>query len=93
MVHGVHNDDKPWEEGWEAWLHEQRMWDPSKTRHELYTRYRKFSRITFEVIPRSDWWQFYRDLLPMENGFAYGEAIGHVDYPFEFEVTDARPIS
>ena len=35
VEHGSHNDEEPWEEGWESWLQEQRMWDPIKSQQAL----------------------------------------------------------
>ena len=81
VEHGSHNNEEPWEEGWESWLYEQHMWDPTKSFQALYIHYRKFSGITFDAIPRAEWWRFYWDLLPMEDAFTYGETIGHVDFP------------
>ena len=80
------------EEGWEEWLHRQRLWDEELPRPKLYTRYLKLSRIRFTAIPEAEWWRFYRDLLPLERGLACGEAIGYVNRPFWFKVVDERPI-
>ena len=69
------------------------MWDTAKYFQALYTHYHKFSRITFDAIPQAEWWQFYRDLLPMKDAFTYGETIGHVDFPCALEVEDECPIN
>ena len=79
VEYGAHNDDEPWDEGWETWLCKQCLWHPALSPTALYTCYHRFSKQIFEVVPHAEWWQFFRDLLPMEHAFTYGEAIGWVD--------------
>ena len=80
------------EDGWEAWLHRHRLWDPSAPATCMHMHYLKLSCIKFTAVHESEWWQLYHDLLPMEKALACGEVIGYVDCPFWFNIKDECPI-
>ena len=55
-----------------TWLHEVGLWDPGMTPEECSLRYKRFGGIQLGVIPREEWRNFLRDLLPFEEQFWYG---------------------
>ena len=49
--------------------------------------------VKFPTVDESRWGDFFLDLLEVEGGLVFGDAIGRVDrYPFKFEVVDPNPI-
>ena len=81
------------EEGWQAWLREFDLWDPTHTEQRAYKRYLTFSRIRFGAAPREVWAKLFRDLLEFETSLVFGPGhIGLVDLPFSFRMLDERPI-
>ncbi len=45
------------------------------------------------VVPEEERGPYYRDLLPLERGLVFGDAIGLVEeFPFRFQVRDDTPI-
>ena len=45
------------------------------------------------MIPEDERGPYYRDLLPLERGLVFGDAIGTVkEFPFRFRVVDDTPI-
>jgi hypothetical protein len=45
------------------------------------------------LIPKEEQARFLKDLIPIEKGLVYGNAIGEVsEFPFTFEVHDPTPI-
>ncbi len=60
---------------------------------ELHRRYQRFHKVRFGVILESEQLPYLRELIPLEKGLVYGDAIGRVDeFPFKFEVSDNTPI-
>ena len=81
------------EEGWEAWLREFDLWDDTHTEERAYRRYLTFSRVKFGAAPRDVWPKLFGDLLEFESSLVFGSGhIGLVNMPFNFRVTDPRPI-
>ena len=88
VQHGDHHTIEK-EAGWEEWLHKHRLSDDALDKDTLHTRYLKFSRMNFRVIPTEDWWCFFHNLLPFEEELAFREGIGKVTcWPFHFHVHD-----
>ena len=58
VQHGDHCTSEK-EAGWEEWLHKHCLWDDTLDEDILHTRYLKFSRISFGVVPQQEWWHFY----------------------------------
>lgn len=57
-----------------------------------YRRYVKFKDLTFPTVPESEWPGYLADLVRLEGGLVWGDAIGHMPkYPFRFVVTDPSP--
>lgn len=78
---------------WYDWLAERELADPSLNRVELYSRYKKLSNVSMPMVPPELQPPYLRDLVQVEEGLVYGDAIGLVDeFPFKFEVTDNTPI-
>ena len=47
----------------------------------------------FGLVGEGDQIKFLRDLIPLEAGLVYGDAIGKVtEFPFSFQVHDCTPI-
>jgi hypothetical protein len=60
---------------------------------QLYLRYHKFKELTFPAIPKTDWNRCFQDLVTIEEGLVFGDAIGKCDaLPFTFEVENKEPI-
>ena len=61
---------------------------------QLYRRYEKFKDITFPLIPEERWHLLFKDLVSIEEGLVYGDAIGKCDVlPFSFEMhQDTVPV-
>lgn len=79
--------------GWEAWLRKYQLWDEDKSIEELYLRYRKFEKLSFDQVPEEHWGQLFQDLLFFEDGLVFGNSIGCVDeFPFKFNVEDETPL-
>ena len=50
VQHGDHHTTEK-EQGWQKWLRRHHLWDETMSEDELHTRYMKFSRISFGVVP------------------------------------------
>ena len=45
------------------------------------------------MIPEAERGKYYRDMLPLEKGLVFGDAIGWVEeFKFRFKVVDPTPI-
>ena len=81
------------EEGWQAWLREFDLWDPTQTEQWVHRRYLTFSCIHLGATPREVWAKLFRDLLEFEPSLVFGPgSIRLVDMPFSFHVVDKCPI-
>jgi hypothetical protein len=75
------------EDGWKEWLQEYCIYDESKSNDEMYLRYMKLKDITFPLMPKSHWGYLFRDLVSIEEGLVFGDAIGCCDtLPFRFDI-------
>ena len=63
---------------WREWLHQYDLWEGTDE-EAMYLRYMKLSRLKFPVVPHEHWKRFYHDLLPLEHGLVFGNAIGRAD--------------
>lgn len=54
VQHGDHSTSEK-EAGWEEWLHKHRLCDDTLDEDTLYTRYLKFSQISFVVVLQQEW--------------------------------------
>ena len=78
---------------WWEWLAERGLDDPSYSLQELHMRYQRFHKIKFGLIPPEEYVRYFRELIPIEQGLVYGDAIGSVtEFPFMFSVQDPTPI-
>lgn len=66
------------EEGWQVWLHNMELWDPCLGEDKLYVRYKCFKDIQVGVVSEEFKRRMFRDLLTLEKGLVYGDAIGKV---------------
>ena len=77
------------EQGWCEFLEKYGLWDCRMQDGDLYDRYLRFKNVTFGEMPQEEWKQCFAELLPMERGLVFGDAIGRVDeFEFTFEVRD-----
>ena len=75
------------------WLSEFDMWDKGMNEIATFTRYWKFHKVEFQVIPREYWHIYFKRLVALEDLFVVGDAIGEVPgQEFTFEVFDKTPI-
>jgi hypothetical protein len=86
-------EKEPCEEGWREFLGENGLWDSALEEARLYMRYQRFRKLSFPAAPEGMRPRLYQDLLRVEAGLVYGDAIGLVaEHPFRFAVEDATPI-
>ena len=80
------------EEGWQTWLADHGILDESMEEERAYRRYLLFKDVKFGIVPCSEWWKYFRDLVQFEESLVDGETIGYVGLaPFKFEVMDKTP--
>lgn len=80
------------EAGWVEWLQRWKLDDPTLTEKEAYLRYQRFSKVDFGEAPQSMWPKLFQDLLKVEGGLVFGDAIGLVEeFRFKFAVKNATP--
>jgi hypothetical protein len=78
---------------WWQWLAARGFDDPSMSLQRLHLRYQRFHKVKFGMVPESEQAGYLHDLVPIEEGLVYGDAIGRVDeFPFKFRVEDPTPI-
>ncbi len=81
------------EEGWQEWLRDRGLYRGDEGDASNYLRYRKFAKLNLGVAPEADQPYFLQELLPLERGLVFGDAIGLADrYPFTFKVNSMDPI-
>lgn len=81
------------EPGWEDWVRRFGLWEDARGIDGNYLRYQQFSKLDLGVVPLEDRGRYYRDLLPLERGLVFGDAIGWVEeFKFRFTVLDDTPI-
>ena len=69
------------------------LWGDDLGEDGNYLRYQQFSKLDLGVVPLEDKGRYYQDLLPLERGLVFGDAIGRVDeFKFRFTVLDNSPI-
>jgi hypothetical protein len=82
-------DDSTW---WD-WLEQRGLDDPSYTLQALHMRYQRFHKVKFGLGSEEEKLQWLKELIPLERGLVYGDAIGRVEeFPFTFAVHDRTPI-
>ena len=53
----------------------------------------KLKDVTFQTVDKAEWSEYFHDLLEVEVGLVFGDAIGCVgEHPFKFTVLDPTPI-
>jgi hypothetical protein len=78
---------------WWEWLEERGLDDPSYSLSALHMRYQRFHKVKFGMGDEGEQLQCLRELIPLERGLVYGDAIGRVEeFPFVFDVHDRTPI-
>jgi hypothetical protein len=56
-------------------------------------RYQRFHKVKFGLVEAEEQLRYLRELIPIEKGLVYGDAIGRVEeFPFAFDVHDCTPI-
>lgn len=81
------------DDDWREWLQKFGLWGDDRGEDANYLRYRQFKGLDLGVIPSGERGPYYRDMLPLERGLVFGDAIGLVpEFPFRFSVLDATPI-
>lgn len=81
------------DENWKEWLAKYDIYSTELNEDQLYLRYQKLKDVTFPMLKEEYWPMFMKDLVMLETGLVFGEAIGECDIlPFKFEVTNSAPI-
>lgn len=89
----MREDDGARDDGWREFLGENGLWDERLGEWRLYQRYLWLHKLEFPAAPKEMWPRLYQDLLRVEAGLVYGDAIGLVaEHPFRFTVEDGTPI-
>lgn len=89
MLEPVKEKDK----GWQEWLKRWDIYDENSDQNAMYLRYMKLKDITFPLMPKEHWSGLFKDLVSLESGLVFGDAIGKCTIlPFSFKVTNDDPV-
>jgi hypothetical protein len=59
---------------------------------KLYLRYLKLHKITFEAVPKEEWYLYFWELLLYEPALVFGDSIGLCEeFPFDFTILNDNP--